>query len=205
MEYIIKTKHCPDCKLEKSFTDFYPNKRTQSGRDSYCKECQLRQRRDAPRTPAQRAKWKRYAQTEKYKAWRKSYSTSARGRAVAKAATARYQEKNRQKVNFAQYVRMSKKQEALDAIKRKSGCYLCKNTHPFVLTFHHMDPSLKKFQIAADKITKATFQEELAKCICLCFNCHSIAHRVYGQKAIIGCAELDAITIQLVQASGWNI
>jgi hypothetical protein len=43
------------------------------------------------------------------------------------------------------------------------------------LTFHHVDPSTKKFGIAAGGLARALskLREEAAKCVLLCANCHA--------------------------------
>lgn len=57
------------------------------------------------------------------------------------------------------------------------SCGYCKNYS--VLSFHHVDPKLKKFGIdsrqCSNRSWKALF-EEVAKCILLCLNCHSELH-----------------------------
>ncbi len=63
----------------------------------------------------------------------------------------------------------------------KSGlvCARCGQDHPATLHFHHLDPANKEYSISQmlsrhwglDKI-----KAEIAKCIVLCANCHSIEH-----------------------------
>ena len=66
-------------------------------------------------------------------------------------------------------------------IKQLGGkCSICgykKNIS--ALVFHHVDPSTKKFTLDARTIVrkgKASVEEEIAKCILLCHNCHHELH-----------------------------
>lgn len=62
---------------------------------------------------------------------------------------------------------------------KKNGCLLCGEKEPCCLSAHHVDPSLKEYEIAfmrkclmkADKVIA-----ELRKCVCVCHNCHSKIH-----------------------------
>ena len=64
----------------------------------------------------------------------------------------------------------------------KTPCAKCGNDHPYVLDFHHIDPSTKKFDIGHWYKTKDAINEEVKKCICLCRNCHQTFHYFYGSK-----------------------
>lgn len=47
------------------------------------------------------------------------------------------------------------------------------------LVFHHLDPSIKSFQLSADRVANKNIKlvmEEVAKCILICHNCHSELH-----------------------------
>jgi hypothetical protein len=63
------------------------------------------------------------------------------------------------------------------AIAYKGGkCKVCSyNKFPGALEFHHLDPSLKNFEIGSDgyKVKWEKLQAELDKCILLCSNCHA--------------------------------
>jgi hypothetical protein len=62
---------------------------------------------------------------------------------------------------------------------RSNGCALCPERTLCALTNHHLDPSLKEFNIASAatrKFGRSRLQRELEKCICLCFNCHAKVH-----------------------------
>lgn len=158
-------KHCPKCNTDKPESEFYKHKKT--GRlFCYCKECSKADVNARKRTPEGMASKAAYDKSEKGKL-----------------------------VNAGMYSRRhSREQLGLDFLKSRIGCYSCGNRDPFVLTFHHSDPSKRKFSIQRNTMSKKIgLEEEIEKCICLCFNCHNIAHRIFGKKCIIGKEQLDAI------------
>jgi hypothetical protein len=56
------------------------------------------------------------------------------------------------------------------------ACVLCGyDAVPAALEFHHVDPTQKRFGLAARGITRAIaeLREEAAKCVLLCGNCHA--------------------------------
>lgn len=55
-------------------------------------------------------------------------------------------------------------------------CSRCDESHPACLDFHHEDPSHKDGAIAKFITTPRKLQQELAKCIVLCSNCHRKHH-----------------------------
>ncbi len=59
------------------------------------------------------------------------------------------------------------------------GCRICHETAECCLVAHHLDPSGKDFAIGdgrAKKIGPTRIAAELAKCACLCTNCHAKVH-----------------------------
>ncbi len=62
-------------------------------------------------------------------------------------------------------------------IKKKLKCAVCGESDPACLDFHHLEPSEKEndpSQMMSH--SKKTILEELAKCVCLCANCHRKEH-----------------------------
>lgn len=58
-----------------------------------------------------------------------------------------------------------------------NGCVRCGyNKSDRALCFHHVEPSLKKFEIRVGRIRVSEFAEEFAKTMCLCLNCHAEVH-----------------------------
>lgn len=62
---------------------------------------------------------------------------------------------------------------------RKNGCAVCPEDSTACMDAHHLDPDSKDFSIgnaARQGFSLASLKEELAKCICLCANCHRKFH-----------------------------
>lgn len=62
---------------------------------------------------------------------------------------------------------------------RKDGCAACPERDSCCLTAHHVDPAGKDFDIASAMFGKVSIRRlvaELAKCVCLCQNCHAKLH-----------------------------
>ena len=71
--------------------------------------------------------------------------------------------------------RYYKKREFIDS--RKTPCVKCGESRLMCLSFHHKQPSEKEFTIG--KVRKSSLkviEQEINKCICLCFNCHREFH-----------------------------
>lgn len=64
----------------------------------------------------------------------------------------------------------------------KTQCAKCHCATPYVLTFHHIDPKTKLFEISGSRRRIDTLKNEMSKCICLCHNCHQTFHYFYGHK-----------------------
>lgn len=62
---------------------------------------------------------------------------------------------------------------------QNGGCLLCHETEPVCLTFHHRGDSPKEIGIA-QAVNRGWSESkligELAKCVCLCANCHRKVH-----------------------------
>lgn len=67
---------------------------------------------------------------------------------------------------------------------RKTDCAKCGEQRRYVIDFHHIDPSIKKFSIStmALKYSGDILDNEIKKCVCLCRNCHKEFHYLYGTK-----------------------
>lgn len=67
------------------------------------------------------------------------------------------------------------------AINLKKECVICGDTGKYHLHFHHIDPSLKQYDIhkmlKPKTITIDSIVGELRKCVVLCANCHLDTHR----------------------------
>ena len=73
--------------------------------------------------------------------------------------------------------RKTLKQKAVEYMGGK--CIICSyNKCLRALTFHHLDPTKKDFNIASKGYTRSwnRIKEELDKCILVCSNCHAEIH-----------------------------
>lgn len=64
-------------------------------------------------------------------------------------------------------------------LKKTLSCEHCGEDHPAVLQFHHMDPAQKDVEVSvmiANGSSIRRVQDEIAKCIVLCANCHFKVH-----------------------------
>jgi len=112
---------------------------------------------------------------------RESYSTAK--------AVKKWKENNINKSR--EYDRLRKQEQVkerrafINEYKSKCSCGKCGDTRPYVLDFHHLDPSTKLFDLgnASTKGIK-TIEEELKKCITLCRNCHSEFHYLEKEQNI---------------------
>jgi hypothetical protein len=69
--------------------------------------------------------------------------------------------------------------KALIASFRETGCILCREAEHACLSAHHVKADEKDFNIgdaSRKKMSAARVEQELAKCICLCHNCHAKVH-----------------------------
>lgn len=81
---------------------------------------------------------------------------------------------------FKKQYRKNKREEIHNL---KQPCVKCGEDRPYVIDFHHINPSEKEFE-PSQIITasNAKLQSELKKCVCLCRNCHAEYHWIYGNK-----------------------
>lgn len=68
-------------------------------------------------------------------------------------------------------------------IKSSQGCAKCGDTRPYVLDFHHVNPTTKIERVAKMvsnhyNANNKEIQEEIAKCVILCANCHREFHHL---------------------------
>lgn len=75
-----------------------------------------------------------------------------------------------------------RKQELIEwyrEYKKTLRCVDCGQDHPATLEFHHLDPSKKEVMVSKlihETSSMRKLQEEIAKCVVLCANCHRIRH-----------------------------
>lgn len=110
-----------------------------------------------------------YSDPEKRRAYHAAYHQK---RSKADAA---YVGRNRSRAKQARVRERAARQRLLLAWKR-TGCAFCDEREPVCLDAHHMIEATKEFSIANEayrcNVGRARFEAELAKCICICSNCH---------------------------------
>lgn len=75
------------------------------------------------------------------------------------------------------YKRYKNKQKAKELLGNK--CLKCKNSDFAVLTFHHVNPSEKSFDLSSswNNTEWNILEKEVNKCVLLCYNCHMKEHQ----------------------------
>lgn len=146
-------KRCSKCGIEKPKSEFYRDNRSKDGFGYTCKSCNI----------------------ERARKWRKSYENRVREYrkeyAVSNEAKLREQIVNRTKKTMA----------IVQSLKKP--CAKCGESRPWVIQFHHVDPSTKKFTIGSGHTySKDVLQKEVSKCVCLCSNCHNEFHYFFGKS-----------------------
>lgn len=157
-------KKCSKCKQNLPLNYFWKNKSSQDGFQGYCKECM-------------KIKTRTYIinNPEKMKEYNKRHWLKYRDKKI----------KNDQ-------IRANNRQIFLDSLK--TPCVKCGEKRPWVIQFHHKNPSLKNFALGEGKKyhkSKNDIIEESKKCVCLCANCHKEFHYLYGLKPLHPVEDLE--------------
>lgn len=150
-------KICSKCHKKLPLDHFWKSKSSPDGHQGYCKKCMK----------ATHAKYQK-DHPEKMREYAKAHWN-----------------KNREEMLNGDRTRMSKRQAFLDTLK--TPCAKCGESRVWVLQFHHVNPSQKKFTIgdgAACHKSEEVVIQEVQKCVCLCANCHIDFHHLYGQDPL---------------------
>lgn len=141
------------------------------------------------RKARKREQGKRYyeANKEKKKEYQRAYHAAHREKANERSRQYHEAHKDRARAYQAKYVpahRLRRKAERVErklaAIERMGGrCADCEQTfHHAVFEFHHLEPTEKEYEpyrLFAQK-DQEKIDNELAKCVLLCANCHRLRH-----------------------------
>lgn len=65
--------------------------------------------------------------------------------------------------------------EWVDGLKKSRGCYICGESRPPCLDFHHRDPATKLFNVGKGmRKNRHILEAEIEKCVVVCSNCHRV-------------------------------
>lgn len=82
---------------------------------------------------------------------------------------------------------------------RKNGCSRCPEREPCCLVAHHVNPSQKEILVSRSKsrTNPKRVAKELAKCLCLCMNCHAKLHvrELVGREGLEPPADEDMSSV----------
>lgn len=87
--------------------------------------------------------------------------------------------KNRKAHQRRVAVNNERKRQWFQELKTNLKCERCSENHPAVLDFHHENPKKKDFNLGRavrNGIGRDRIMAEIAKCTCLCSNCHRKLH-----------------------------
>ncbi len=154
----IKSKKCTRCGIEKPAEKFYKQKGGKFGLRSECKQC-TKQDNDKNRDK------------------KKQHYIDNTEEVLAKGKL--YRENNKDKISKHQKDRYKENKEYIWNFKLQNPCYMCGESHPACLDFHHINVKTK-FEAVADLARKnrslEVIQREIDKCEILCANCHREKH-----------------------------
>lgn len=145
-------KKCSRCGEIKPISEFHKNCSRKDGFAAYCKSC-----------------------TSKiYPFYKKSYRDKK-----TDAYINEYKNHRERKLNDVKKYQASRL-ELLWSLK--TPCVKCGEERKYSIDFHHIDPTTKTITLSSPSVGKAKILDEVKKCICLCKNCHSEFHYVYGHQ-----------------------
>ena len=90
-----------------------------------------------------------------------------------------YRQKNRESIKRRHKNIRSTHRMELNELK--TPCAKCGESRPYLIQFHHIDPTSKEFTIGhVPTYSLEHLIREVNKCVCLCANCHIEFHHIYG-------------------------
>lgn len=106
------------------------------------------------------------------------FQKSTKTNNICKKCKAEYKKKylsikeNREKANRTEACRIKNFIKSI-----KTPCIICGESEPVCIDFHHIDPTTKEFDVTLKRTkAKSKILAEVAKCVCLCSNCHRKLH-----------------------------
>lgn len=116
-----------------------------------------------------------------------NHNLQKRQKATIRASRYYNQNKNKRK---SQSALLQLKYKILAMNYLGGACYICGETHPNALDFHHRDSSTKLFNLSQkqlcshNKIGIDAIRDELDKCDLICSNCHRKTHAIISENQI---------------------
>ena len=163
-------KICTKCGKELPETEFYKDPRRENGLRSICKKCWSIRK-------------KKYRETHKEEISESGKKYYQEHKEQINKRTSKWQKNNKERINNRLRQKREPIKEKINSFK--TPCVKCGETRMCTIQFHHIDPSKKLFEINQTNIVKYNdneIKEELDKCVCLCSNCHTEFHYLYGNK-----------------------
>lgn len=146
-------KRCYICGLEKDESSFSKDKSRKDGLSNKCKECS----------------------SIRFKHYR------AKNRERLDANRADWRKLNPEKQR--QYSRTTHQNRNDQIDSYKTDCVKCGESRRYVIDFHHINNKDKSFSVSSAKTNGYSAEHilpEVHKCVCLCRNCHTEFHYLYG-------------------------
>lgn len=157
------TKVCNKCGVEKDISEFNKNKRSKDGLFSWCREC----------ANAQSRKWY-------HENWVHSLEATKLYQANNPDKITAYRLAHREEILQRNKDRYAIGKELVESLK--TNCAKCNDNRKYIIDFHHINPKLKVFEVSKGSTGRSHKKiiEEANKCVCMCRNCHSEFHYIYG-------------------------
>lgn len=157
------SKICRKCGVEKPDSEFNKNRGSKDGLFSWCRSCANEQSRN----------WYK-ANKDRARKVQEIYVTTYPDRVKAT------QEKRHDKKLVYEKNRYQKGKEFIESLKHP--CEKCGDSRQYVIDFHHINPDEKKFNVSEGATGRSfvSIINEVEKCVCLCRNCHTEFHYLYG-------------------------
>lgn len=167
---------CSTCGLSFPLTDEYFYKRGNEYH-SQCKSCVKKKRKEYYETHKEDAKNRVAKYLENNREKKNQYSREY----YAKIKDSpEYKQKAKQYSRNRKENRDRLREEFF--LKWKRPCQKCGENRLYLIQFHHIDPTNKRFNVSTNVSYKKldSCEEEVKKCVCLCSNCHDEFHYFYG-------------------------
>ena len=162
----MQLKTCSVCNQEFPIDNFYKSKYSRDGHRSECKDCS-------------KSNNKRYYESHRQQVLDNVALYAEDNKDKIKQYQRGYRQENAVKLH--EYIKEHSigKRKKIDSYK--TPCAKCGEERPYVIDFHHIDPSTKSFTIGTSyRGDGEKVREEIEKCICICSNCHREFHYIYG-------------------------